>query len=594
MSEATTLLCIPPTNLRACFQHFHSTTGSRITFVIQVSGKIVTHGTVNSTMNSAPASDAPFNMSDYVNFDFDFDFEAPHQAVNSISTASVAEPFQSLSIDNLNLGLSEAADIEFPRLSNFSDGSSAVFDGFHIALAASVDLGNLGALQASIPRPTLIDGMHILELDPEKSGMSDAFPSRKDANAGFDDFIAPNYNSETSPMTDAFRTITETDPSPDDLAVFGPTTFARGIDPTPLEVRRSQSIRVSNPTQDRVNSQSHLSPQTVREPSRWVPASPQMQQYLNMLYAPQLVQPYTNPNPTPALYSPAQQKIRPSPPGSLISLANIPTQYGSPPTMQPRFEISSIDPSLLMRENEGLPPQQPLSNGRHHPISPISDDIAPKAQDPESGPTRKRPLEAKGSDSGPGSKRAKAIEVDILPIGAEKDDADDDDEPGLIRRRAKWPRSIPIAAKGHASEEESKHGSEDDPEDEAYDSNSPGFSSAPRSPILPLTPVVRKGPSPPLPSSLVVKHGSNRRYEQQREPRVRDQQGKVWNRRRASKGSTKGKVPYRKMQKLLKEIEDTKEFAEAQGYEVDKSVEKDSPPQRPVRKGARKSYVGLE
>ena len=545
-------------------------------------------------MSSAPASDAPFNMSDYVNFDFDFDFEAPYQPVMSISTASVAEPFQSLSIGDPNLGLSEAADIEFPRLSNLPDGSSAVFDGFHVAQAASEDFDNLNALQASIPRPSLIGGMPILELGPENLGMSDAFPSRMDANAGFDDFIALNYNSENSPMTDAFQTIIETDPSPDDFIVFNPTTFARGIDPTSLEVRRSQSIRVSNTTQNRANSQLPLSPQNIREPSRWVPASTQMQQHLNMLYAPQLVRPSTNPIPMPAFYSPTQQKIKPSSPGSLTSLANIPTQSGSLLTMQQRFEFSSVDPSLLMQKNERLPPQQPLSNGRHQPISPISDDKVPKAKDAESAPTRKRRLEATGFDSGPRSKLAKATEAGLLPIGAEKDDSDDDEEFGLVRRRAKRPRSMLIVAKDHESGEESKHESEDDPEDEAYDSNSSGFSSAPRSPILPLTPVVRKGPSPPLPSSLVVKNGPNRRYEQQRESRIRDQQGKVWNRRRANKGNTKGEVPHRKMQKLLKEIEDTKEFVEAQGYEVGKSVEKDSPPKRPVRKGARKSYVGLE
>ena len=93
MSEATILLCFSPANLPAFFQQFYSTTSVRITFVIPVFGRIVTHRTVDCTMSSAPASDAPFNMSDYVNFDSDFDFEAPYQPVMSISTASVAEPF---------------------------------------------------------------------------------------------------------------------------------------------------------------------------------------------------------------------------------------------------------------------------------------------------------------------------------------------------------------------------------------------------------------------------------------------------------------------------------------------------------------------
>ncbi|KAF6223868.1 hypothetical protein HO173_013113 [Letharia columbiana] len=166
------------------------------------------------------------------------------------------------------------------------------------------------------------------------------------------------------------------------------------------------------------------------------------------------------------------------------------------------------------------------------------------------------------------------------------DGSDDDDEP--VRKRTRTARRNPFStvAKDDESEvegvdeseidpdDEPDEESEDDPNDEAYDSDSSGLSSAPPSPILRPTAGAQKCPSTLLPRHSVLKESPQRRYEQEQESRPLDQQRKQWN--------------------LLKEIEDTEGFAEAQGYEVRESVERDSLPRRPVRKGARKSYVGQE
>lgn len=176
---------------------------------------------------------------------------------------------------------------------------------------------------------------------------------------------------------------------------------------------------------------------------------------------------------------------------------------------------------------------------------------------------------------------------------AKNDDSDDDDEPILTRKRTTKRNRLPIISKDVESDEESADESEDCPDDDSSHSHSSSILSATTA-----TPVTQNGPSTLPTSQNIAKKGPTWRYEQAKEARLREQRRKEWNVRRANLSAGKGKAPNRKMKKLLAELEDSEEFAEAQGYKVEGSMDDDSDgdfvPKRPVRKGARKNYAGQE
>lgn len=570
-------------------------------------------------MNSngpAQAFETPFNISDYV--DFDFDVEAIRQSVHVSSEASVVEPLQRLSICDPYASIIDAVDADFAGIFQLPDGSNALDAGFNATQAASEDDGVLNALQAPTTGPISTVGFPT-QSGPWKSRTIDAFDNFIETNAAFGDPTALNPASEHLGMTDAFQTTIETHSPRDDSTVFESTAFNPTVDPATLEIPCHPSSPVSFPMQEKANERSTAvpeivqkpsmrvisTPETQREPSRWVPASPRLQEHLNKTYASQILQICTQPNVPPMLYFPMQQQVGPLP-SDPYSQRSIPTQYGYSQVSQPSMEISSIESSLVMARNNGLSPPQQLSNGVYRPIPPITDHDAPNAEDLALTPTKKRALDANEHDSESAPKRAKTAEVKPLSTVAMDDGSDDDDEP--VRKRTRTARRNPFStvAKDDESEvegvdeseidpdDEPDEESEDDPNDEAYDSDSSGLSSAPPSPILRPTAGAQKCPSTLLPRHSVLKESPQRRYEQEQESRPLDQQRKQWVRRHANSPDAKGKAPNRKMQNLLKEIEDTEGFAEAQGYEVRESVERDSLPRRPVRKGARKSYVGQE
>ena len=94
--------------------------------------------------------------------------------------------------------------------------------------------------------------------------------------------------------------------------------------------------------------------------------------------------------------------------------------------------------------------------------------------------------------------------------------------------------------------------------------------------------------SPPR-SAAPKKKGPTWRYEDSHEARRRHQRRKQYLLHRANVRAGGAMAPNRRMQKLREEIADTREFVEARGYDVGESMRC-----RPVRRGARKSYAGLE
>ena len=324
-----------------------------------------------------------------------------------------------------------------------------------------------------------------------------------------------------------------------------------------------------------------------RSASRWVPASPKLQQHLNTVYASQLRRLATDPNPPPFLYLSAEDSNASympsiqSPPNEDLTRTTFPQML-----LFNAKTLSVNPPSLMHRRGKEISPLM-LSNATNHPTLSLGQRrgrvIAPlripkatnyvthsitnahlsNAEHPTLNSTKKRSLKA---NDGPPPKRAKTAKS--LSIAVHNEKADDELDNKL--------------------DDESKAAADGAP----YVSGSLGLTSARTSQLLPPT-ATTKGSSVPSTRKLVSKRGPNWRYEQTAEVRLRNQRRKEWVLRRASEASAQGKVPNGKRQKLLQEIEDTEEFAEAQGYEVRASVGRDAVQRRPVREGAKKSYAGL-
>lgn len=491
---------------------------------------------MNSTMNSndlAQSSKTTFNISDYVNFDFDF--EAPLQSVGVSSETSVVKPLQGMSIDDPFFGFVDAIDAELTGVFQLPDDSNALGDGYDTSPRSSEDVGNPNTLEA--PVTTAV---------------------------GLGTFNAVNLASEDLGMTDSSQKTIETHSPLEDFNVSEPTSLFDGVDPAALVIPRSPSRSVPLPTQLSANSQYPASPQimrdavsgtlgTQREPSRWRPACPQLQQHLNSVYATELASLRSNPNRAPVLYFPAGHHLGSPVPVRSFSPRSVPTQYRFPQTSRPRTENPSYNPSSLMQKTGGSSLQQPSLNRIHHTTSPTTDDEAPITEDVTMTPIKKRALDANESDSEPASKQTKTSQAEELSVIMKDEYSDDDDEPITTRARTARKNLLPAVTKDDGSEDESIN--------ETYDRDSSDLSSA-------LPPPISRPP--------------------------RTQRGTQGSRPHTSGLNAKGKSPNRKMQKLLEEIQDTEEYSEAQGYEAENERSQGSVPRRPVRKGARKSYVGQE
>lgn len=417
--------------------------------------------------DSAQAFEMPLNVSDYVNFDFDFD------AVHSTT------PIQNMYVEN-----------------------------------------------------TYVKFSGDLESGAEGSEPTHSFGNPVDIGVPFADFTTQSPISEGSYMTDSFQTPIERNASRNDFSVFEPVALNDSVGPAALETSRS--------------------------PSRWVPASPGLQKHLNRVYASQLAQLAADPDSPLVLYFPAEG-------GPVIPMPSL----GSPPTddltrtgffQTPQIDVEpySIDPSLLMPTNKVGSVSLPMSNGKHHLISPIRDTSVPKTESQTLTPTNKRPCDAKDTDCEPAPKRT--MNAKPLPIAVKITSSSNDQ--GTVMTRAKSTRQTlsPDLAANEQSNDES----------DAEGENDPNY----------------QNPSPKL--------GPNWRYEQTPEIRLREHRLKEWNRRRANSIKAQGETPNRKMQKLLGEIEDTKEFAVAQGHKSGGNMGGVLGRRRPVRRGARKNYAGQQ
>ncbi|KAL9070544.1 MAG: hypothetical protein Q9161_004841 [Pseudevernia consocians] len=474
------------------------------------------------------ASETPMNISDYVNLDFDFDFEAIRHRDDVPSEASVpVGSLHGMSIDHMFTDGVGSIDTEFTGLFQLFDGSNALGDSLTTtgSQRSSEQGSSHDAREALIADPTLLSGLSVAHLDSE---MTDAFNKLTEINAPFGDYTAIDLGVESLGMADASQTTNEREPS-----VWVPTDL-----------------------------KSH------QHPSGWVPVSQELQQHLNTVYASQLARNLASAHPAPVLYFPAQDSLV-SPVSSIQSLlSGVHSQLAIPPVCQPGSELSSIDPSVLMHESTATSPQKRPLNNEHSSTSP--------AEDPAFFPIKKRAINASESDSEPVPKRIQTAQEESL---------------------------LTVVKDGESGDElkESDDQSEDDTMGASYDeysnSNSSGRPSTSPSPILPPTTVTRKGSSPPR-NNPSVKKGPYWRYEQVKEVHLRNQRREKWNGRRAKHVNAKGEAYDRNMQRLLEEIEDTEEFAEAQGYKVTEKSgndkDQDLVRRRPVRKGARKSYVGQE
>ena len=456
--------------------------------------------------NSTQGPEAPFNLSDYVTFDFDF--EAP-------------ETSQAMSIDN-------------PFDANFAETFDTVFTGTsqQATQIASVDFS----------------------------------------------------------MMDALPTTSETDTPLEDFTVFEPMAILADVDADALH--NPGSLPSSPPS---------WLPPTLNfqpEPSRWVPVPPELQKQLNTTYAPQLDLLACDPNPAPALFLAAgDQRVSLAESAASHPSGNL-TEYGLPSTSEPRAETASINPALLMRESTGLSPPRLPPNDTSCPSSLITEHCGPQDAALASITTAKRAFDASESELEPTPKRIKTAEAGPVEIAANDEDSDDDGELDEMRVSFSRPDLLPVTVKEEEPEPTNEAQSQDVLDyTQEDDSNKDIVSSDPSPPsptlFLPPGPVAQKIPSTLKSNSSSSKKSAHWRYEQANETDLRNQRKKQWS-DRLRNGSTaaKGKTPSRKMQKLLEEIEDTQGFVEAQGSKAGESMGGSSGAGRPIRSGARKSYVG--
>ena len=494
-----------------------------------------------STTCPAQAFETTFNISDYVNFNFVF--ETPHESVDTPSDISVVHPFQSMTVHDPLVGFVDAADTEFAGTFQLPGDCNVLGNSVNATQAAPEDIA----------------------------------------------------------MTDAIQTAFETDASCDDFNVFKSTAFAQSFDSGALETTSFPSNLIS-PFKHVLAD--HIVPdpsQIMHDPSIWLPVPPQVQQHLNTVYASELVQQLNVPNPAQVLFFPAKEPLGLSTssnqsPSNDVHAGDEPSQ-----TARPELQTTLISPSLLMHESPTLP-QDLFSNGMHSPFTQTIDEDVLDIENLASALPQKRTVDTNEHDPEPALKRIRTAQAGNLPPVAKDDDTDDDDEPVITRGRTTRQISLPIAAKDDDSVGESKAGSEGESEnnrdDRSCESDNSGSLSAPSSLPLPPTSIMRTGPSihPRIKHATI--HGPNWRYEQAQEVRLREQRRKEWNQKRTNPLGAKGKAPSRKMQKLLKEIEDSEGFAEAQGNTAEEGVESDEDRgplrRRPVRKEAKKSYVGQE
>lgn len=489
---------------------------------------------MNSTMfttGPAQAHETKFNISDYVNFDFDF--EAPHEDVDAPLDIFLAEPLQSTGTLDPRVGYPDAVDADYagiPRLPS-DDGYLA---------------NNIHATQAVL---------------------------------------------ESLTKTDALQSTFDIQPSLDEFAIFAPTTVAPGGNSAVFEIPHFSSMSDQLPRHMSNNPSLPHHSQIMREPSIWLPVSSQLQQHLNTVYASELTRQLDTVNLAPVLYFPAEQAY-PCLPSSVQSMRD--------DMPRPELVTTSIDPSVLMHERTALPSQGPVQNGMQSPISPVTDQTMPDLEYPGSILMRTRTLDTNDHDNEPAPKRVKLAQAQGVVNSAREVDSDSDDEAIITRKKIAQQHSLLLTTEDDNSDCESEIEPESESENNRHhrsgESGNSSSSSNLSSPILPYTPVMRAGKLAHPTFKQLPRQGSNWRYERAQEVRLREQRRKEWQQRRTRALGAQGKAPDRKMQKLLKEIEDSEGFAEAQDHGVEGGVdsEKDrgSVGSRPVRKGTRKSYFG--
>ena len=428
-------------------------------------------------------------------------------------------------------------DVDIPNPTAGSSPSSSVAEPLQNTCVDDSYVGFDAADEAVLTRmfgPP--DGSNAFYVGPDATEVASA--ENGETDAAFRDSNTLSPTSEDSDMTDTFQTTTETMAMPDDRNIFEPMGF--------------------------VNSAALQRP---RSPSRWVPVSAQLQQQLNAVYATQLSQLAACPFPRRGLYLPATGPCASPMPSNWSMPSDDVSRTDFTQMPQLNAEALAVNPILLMRSEGEV---SHLPNGTYSPSFPNTDAYVSEDENSDVTSIKKREFHPSDSDSEPATKRIKTAKQ--LSIAVENIDSNDEDDGEMTQAQSSQRDLLLNVAKDEHSVDELDDEAADNPSDESDDNDT----------------------SVPLSTDPALKNGPNWRYEHAKETRLRNQRRKEWNRRRRTGPAAKGETPNRKMQKLLGEIEDTMEFAEAQGYEVGESEEGGGVLRRSARRGTRKNYAGLE
>ena len=499
------------------------------------------------------------DTSDYVDFDVDNNTHDP--TTFSASNTSAVDPFENINVDGSTAACADMVGTGFfagmSRLPQFIDPMSLQLDvAPPVAFAASDGFNAFQAAAAAAPFASSAAFGGAVDAGFGDVDLMGPLGSRVDITAEYCDSFTMSPDTLGWSVTDGFQTPIGADGLYNGFAAVDPMAFAGGVDLIPASHEMEQL------------------------PSMWVPVSPGLQQRLNSEFAPQLGLLAAVPCPPPVLFLPAEG-CSVHPVSNIPSLPNAHLPWnGFPYSPQLDAGFFTVDPSLIVQGTGEVSSLLLPPAGTYGPVSSDTDAHVPNAADQALTSTDMRGFGSDGFQLEPAPRRTRITES--LPSTLRDVESNDDDE-GVA---AGEDSAAHVSLSNDVNDEDFDTttfdaAGESDPDYLSDNSNSSisSVSSANASLSLP-------------PANSTAQNGPrNRRHEQAGKIRLRKERRREernYRRRSAAEGA---EAQSRKTQKkLLREIEDSKGFAGSQHIRVGEG----GVGGRPVRKGARKNYEGLE
>ena len=491
------------------------------------------------------AFEEPFDMADYVNFDVEDNNSNP--TTIAASTASMAEPFENVNVNGRTAHYGGMVDPNFAGMSQLPQHVNPMDLQLDVAPVASAGLGGSNAFQAPVATPaTSHANCDAMDIGSEQVlDMVDPFGVPVDFSPTYCNSLTMSPTQQGLDMTDNFQNPMGADGTLDDFSGGNLMAFPDGVDLTATMKEMEQLLAMDpnpqewNPTMtndfQNFDGGVDLTAQEMAQlPSMWMPVLPELQQQLNSEFAPQPGLFAADPSPPPALFLPAEGVfVHPVSNFPFLGAGNFP-----------------VDPRLVVQGTDDLSSAHLPPAGTCAPVPADAGAFVLATEDQALHSTIIPGTDTDVFQLQPASNRGKMAE--ILPATLEdmefatlEDMEFDDEDDWVVTGAATTPTVV---------------------KDEDYD----GTLDADGEPDSEYV-FVNADSSDPVAAHATSSLPSHEEGDHHH----------------AIDANVGGNTYNCKTQKMLKEIEDTKGFAGAQGVEVGVNG-------RPVRKEAKKNYEGQE